>query len=227
MNLDNVKSKAQSVQAPPIGGGASEHGARSLNDLVARLRAADDRTRGGMQKAVPLYAIATACFLFVFVVGAWFPPKPWAASRVLFSGVLSGIYLLLTIGLFWQLRRLKEIDYAVPTRQFLAAAEQRYLFMRSKDYLASGMGCVLLGVVAGIFLVERMIPLYIDPEHRTLMIVLYIVSFMGLCVMGFVFTYRNWKRDNRALWLETRRMLAELDSDEAAHPQAAVHQKID
>lgn len=227
MNLDNVKSKAQSVQAPPIGGGASEHDARSLNDLVARLRAADDRTRGGMRKAIPLYAIAAACFLLLFVVGAWFPPRPWAASRVLFSGVLSGIYLLLTIGLFWQLRRLKEIDYAVPTRQFLAAAEHRYRFMRSKDYLVSAVGCLLLGIVAGFFLVERLIPHYLGPQHRELMIAVYAVSYLGLCAMGFLFTYRNWRRDKRALWLESRRMLAELDSDEAAHAQAAAHQKID
>lgn len=227
MNLDDIKGKAQQVKAPPIGRADRDSGPRSLDDLVARLRAADDRTRGGMRKAVPLYAIATACFLFVFVIGAWLPPKPWSVGRALFSGVLSGIYLLLTMGLFRQLRRLKEIDYAAPTRQFLAAAEQRYLFMRFKEYLASGIGCVLLGVVAGFFLVERMIPRYIDPEHRTLMIVLYAVSYLGLCTAGFVFTYRNWKRDKRALWLETRRMLAELDSDEAAHAQAAAHQKLD
>lgn len=227
MNLDDMKSKAQSVQAPPISGGASEHGTRSLNDFVARLRAADDQRRGGLRKAFPLYAIATACFLFVFIVTAWLPPKPWAVSRALLSGVLCAVYLLLTMGLRRQIHRLAEIDYTAPTQRFLAAAEHRYRFMRSKDYLVSAVGCLLLGIVAGFFLVDRLIPHYVGSEHRELMIAVYVVSYLGLCAMGFLFTYLNWRRDNRALWLETRRMLAELDSDEAAHSQAAVHQKID
>lgn len=219
MDFNNIKGEAQQIKAPPIRRAAQDQGTPSLDDLVAQLRAADDRTRGGMRKALPLAAIATTCFLLVFAVMIWLPPQAGPASRVLLWGSLAGIYLLLTIGFLRHLRRLAEIDYTAPTRQFLAIAEQRYRFMRPKDYLVSAVGCLFLGIVAGIYVVQLMTDRYFGPEHRTLIMILYGVFYIGLCAMGFTFSYHDWRRDKRPLWLEIRRMLATFDENEPSPAQ--------
>jgi hypothetical protein len=214
MDLNGIKGKAQQVKAPPIGSGAQGDGPSSLDSLVARLRAADERQRGGLRKALPLYVIATICWLFVFVVMSWFPPKSRLAVDLLFWGSLVGVYLLVTMGVLWGLHRLAGIDYALPTRQFLTTAERRYRFMRLRDYLVAGVGCLLLGIAAGPYIVNLMTQRYFGPEHSVPIIVSYCVLYVGLCAMGFVFTYKNWKRDKRPLWLAVRQMLAELTAEE-------------
>jgi hypothetical protein len=219
MDLNGIKSKAQQVKAPPIGSGAGAHTARSLDDLTAQLRAADQRERGGLRKAAPLYAIASALFLFVFVVRTWLLPQPQPAVDLLFWGSLVGIYVLLTIGVLWRLHRLADIDYASPMRQFLTTAERRCCFMRPWDYLIAGVGCLLLGSAAGPYVVNLMTQRYFGPEHRALLIVAYCVFYAGLCVMGFVFTYKNWTRGRRPLWLGVRQTLAELTADEGVQPE--------
>ncbi|MBP7937300.1 MAG: hypothetical protein KA354_21865 [Phycisphaerae bacterium] len=223
MNLNGIKGKARQVKAPPVGRLDQENGSPSLADLIVRLHAADDRMRGGMRKALPLYAIAVLCWLLVLVVMTWFPPRPRPASEVLFWGVLTAVYFLLATVLLHRLRQMAKIDYASTTRQFLAAAEQRYAFMRPRDYWLAGVGCLLLGVVAGAFVVNLMTRRYFGPEHHTLILVLYAVSYLGLCAMGFTFTYRNWKQRQRALWLELRQMLAEFDQQEPAASQAPIN----
>ncbi|MBN2133131.1 MAG: hypothetical protein JW741_26760 [Sedimentisphaerales bacterium] len=214
MDLNGIKSKAQKVKAPQARRGAGIQGSESLDHLAARLRAADQRERGGFRQAAPLFAIAAAVFFFVLVVTSLLPPSGASAGDRAFRVVLFAIFLLLATGARRASRRLAEIDYTAPMRQFLETTERRYRFMRPRDYLVAVVGCVLLGTVTGIHIVNHMMDRYFGPEHLALIIVSFCVLFTSLCVMGFVFTYLNWKRDKRPLWLEVRRLLAELSAEE-------------
>ena len=113
------------------------------------------------------------------------------------------------------------LGYASSTRQFLTTAERRYRFMRLRDYVVAGIGCLLLGIAAGPHVVNLMTQRYFGPEHRTLIIVCYCVLYVSLCVMGFVFTYKNWKRDKRPLWLAVRQTLTDLTAEEDAGTHAS------
>ncbi|MHC4442190.1 MAG: hypothetical protein ACYTF1_18070 [Planctomycetota bacterium] len=213
MDLNGIKSRAQKVKAPQAGSGTRVHTSNSLDHLISRLRAADQRERGGLRKAAPFFAIAAALFFLVLVVTSWFPPTSSSAGDVVFRVVLCATFLLLAVVALKRSRQLAEIDYAAPMRQFLEVTERRFRFLRPWDYLAVVVGCVLLGTVTGIHVVNVMMDRYFGPEHLTLIIVSYCVLFASLCVMGFVFTYKNWKRDKKQLWLEIRQTLAELSAE--------------
>lgn len=214
MDFDDIKRKAQQVKAPSIEETDPGAGPCSLDNLVAKLRAADERQRAGLRKALPLYLIATICWCFVFAVMTWFPPKSRLTVDLLFWGSLAGIYVLVTVGVVWAQRHLGKISYSLPTRQFLAVTERRYRFMRLRDYALAGVGCLLLGVAAGPYVVNLLTRRYFGAEYQTLIVVTYCALYVALCAMGFVFTYRNWKRDRRPLWLAVREMLADLTVEE-------------
>jgi len=214
MDLNGIKSKAQKIKAPQPGLGARTYTSESLDHLTARLRAADQRERGGLRKAAPLFAVAAALLLFVLVVRGSLPPTGASAGDTAFRVVLFAIFALIALGALRKSRQLAEIDYAAPMRQFLEATERRYRFMRPRDYLVAVVGCVLFGVVGGIHVVTGMMDRYFGPEYLTPILVSFCVLFAGLCVMGWVFTYLSWKRDKRPLWLEVRQLLAELNAEE-------------
>ncbi|UCD28852.1 MAG: hypothetical protein JSV03_17545 [Planctomycetota bacterium] len=214
MDLNGIKSRAQKVKAPQAESGARVRTSSSLDKLTARLQAADQQEQSGLRKAAPLFAFAAALLFFVLVVTSLLPSTSPSAGDVVFRVVVFANFLLITVLLLRKLRHLSEIDYAAPMRQFLEATERRYRFMRPWDYLIIIVGCVLLGSVTGIHVVNVMMERYFGPEHLTLIIVSYCVFFTGLCVMGLVFTYLNWKRDKRQLWLEIRQTLAEFSDEE-------------
>lgn len=214
MDFDAIKSRAQQVKAPPVGPPALGERPASIDGLVAQLRAADERQRGGLRKALPLYLIATVCWVLFFAAMSWLPGGTQSVARPLFWGSLAGVYVLVTAGVLWRLRRLGEIDYAAPTREFLARAERRYRFMGLWGHITGTVGCLLLGAAAGPYVVNLMLSRYVGPQHRATVITWYCILYAAVCVMGFVFTYLDWRRDRKPLWHATRQMLAELDAEE-------------
>lgn len=213
MDFDRIRGKLRQIKAPTLGSDAAGDGPLPLEGLVARLRAADEQQRGGLRKALPLYFAATICWLFVFVVMIGFDPKPRPSLDLLFWGSLAGVYVLVTAGVVHRLGRLDAIDYALSTRDFLAMAQRRYRFMGPREYAVAGVGCVALGIATGPYLVNLMTHRYFGAQHQAAIIAAYCLFYAGVCVMGFVFTYRNWKRDRRALWLAVGQMLADLDAE--------------
>jgi hypothetical protein len=214
MDLNGIKSRAQKVKSPQAGSGARLPVSESLEELTARLRVADKRERGGLRKAALLYAIAAALFLLVSVATILLPPTFPPAGDVVFRVVLFLNFLLIAVVAVRTARQLAKIDYAAPLREFLEATERRYRFLRPRDYLTVVVGCVLVGAVTGIHVVNLLLRRYFGPQHLTWIIVGFCVVFAGLCVMGVVFTHKNWKRDKRTLWLGIRQTLAELDTEE-------------
>lgn len=216
MDLDAIRSKAQKVKAPRAGSDARTHASDSLDHLSERLRVADQRERRGLRKAAPLFAIAAGLLLLVLVVTIWLPPTLPPAGDVAFRVVLFSLFLLLAVEARRWSRRLAEIDYSAPTRQFLEATEWRYRFLRPRDYPLIVVGCLVVGAVTGIHIVSVLMDRYFGPEHLTVLTVGFGVFFVVICAMGLTFTYGNWKRDKRPLWLEIRQLLAELDANESS-----------
>ena len=216
MDLNDIKSKASQIKAPQGRPGDQVGKSATLDSLVEQLRTADERERVGIVKAITLFGFAAVLLALSFIIPTWLAPTWEILSTTWFRGFLAAwMALLVLLGLISS-RRLKAIDYAAPTRQFLSEAQRRYCWKRFWNYLVEIPACLLVGVLAGYYIVNVLPGRYFGPEARPVIIACFCVFFVGVCVMGYVFTYLNWKRDKKPLWLKIKQAQGELGSDEKA-----------
>ena len=220
MELNELKNVCKSVKAPVVLPTDRLGSAERPSGLVEVLKADEAKEALKLKKARPLWLIAATCFFLAFLGMLCLPPAGLRPSRLVFGGVLAAVYVVNAVLLGRRLRQLGQIDYSASLRAFLDKAEQRYRFMGPQEYWFAGLGLVLLGVVSGIYVEDALLRRYMDPEHEVLGIGLFCLGYLLVCVAGFFFTYRNWKRDRAPLLAEIQKMQAELMADEAAHPDA-------
>ena len=215
MDVNDLKNLCKSVKAPAIPPADTRGSAEPQNGLIEKLKAQEAKEALQLRKARPLWLVAAACFLLVFVGMLCLPPAGVRPSRLLFGGVLAAVYVMNATLLGRRLRQLARIDYAESLRSFLDKAEQRHRFMGPQECWLAGSGLILLGVVGGVYVEDNLVRRYMDPEHQSLGIALYCVGYLLVCAAGFTFTYRNWRRDKAPLLAEIQKMKAELMADEA------------
>jgi hypothetical protein len=206
VELDDMKAKAREITAP-AGGRAGEGEA---DGLLRAIRAADERAAGEARKATPFYAIAAAAFL----AGGGLTlasVTPAAGSRALHFGVLGGVFLLLALLFRGKVRSLARTDYSRPVKVFLAEAERRYRFMRPVDLAYAIPLLLVLALTGGRLVVGRLVPRYVEVDDAAIVVWAYALFFLAVCGLGCYFTYRNWQKENGAIWAEIRRMRREME----------------
>ena len=213
MNLNDLKNRFQAVKAPTLPP-ATRDSAQPLNGLIGKLKALEAREAQQLRKARPLWLIAAAVFLLVFVALLGFPAATVRPARLWFGGVLAAVYLLNAVLLGRRLWQLARIDYAESLRSFLDKAEARHRFMGPQERWLAGSGLLVLGVVSGVYFHDALLRRYLDPEHGALGIALYCLGYLAVCAAGFTFTYRNWKRDKAPLLAEIQQLKQELTANE-------------
>lgn len=214
MNLNDLKNRCHAVKAPAIPQDIRSS-AQPLNGLIERLKAQEAKEAQQLRKARPLWLIAAAAFLLVFVVLLCLPSATVRPARLLLGGVLAAVYLLNATLLGRRLLQLTRIDYTESLRAFLDKAEARHRFMGPQECWLAGSGLLVLGVSGGLYFDDALLRRYVDPEHQALGIALYCLWYLLVCAAGFTFSYRNWKRDKAPLLEEIQRIKAELTADEA------------
>ncbi len=218
MDVNDLKNLCKSVKAPAIPPPDTRGSAEPQNGLIEKLKALEAKEARQLRKARPLWLLAAACFLLVFLRMLCLPPAGLQPSRLLLGGVLAAVYVVNAILLGRRLRQLARIDYAASLRTFLDEAEQRHRFMGPQEWWLAGSGLILLGVVSGVYLNDVLVPRYLHPEHQALGIALYCLGYLLVCAAGFTFTYLNWRRDKAPLLAEIQKMKAELMADQTDEP---------
>lgn len=215
MDVNELKNLCKSVKSPDVSSQAMQGDAATTGSLLARLKAQESAEAQRLKKARPLWLIAAACFLLMFVGMLCSPPAGLGPSRLLFGGVLAAVYLLITVLLGKRLNCLARIDYAAPLCVFLDEAQQRHRFMGLKEFCITSVALIVLGVASGLYVNDSLIRRFVAPEYHVLAIVFFFVGFLLLCVAGFGFTYRDWKRDKAPLLADIQKMKMELTVNEA------------
>jgi hypothetical protein len=213
MNLNELKNRCQAVKAPALPP-AKRDAAQPLNGLIGKLKALEAKEAQQLRKARPLWLIAAAAFLLMFVALLGLPAARVSPARLWFGGVLAAVYLLNAVLLGRKLWQLARIDYGESLRSFLDKAEARHQFMGPQQGWLAGTGLLVLGVVSGVYFHDALLRRYVGPEHQALGIALYCLGYLAVCAAGFTFTYRDWKRDKAPLLAEIRQMKRDLTANE-------------
>ena len=214
MDWNDMQDRLRRIKAPRIRSDPPE--SASGGDLITRLRAHDAAEQERLRRSRILFVVATGLMAFVFVGLCFLPPEPLRSLRVAHQGVLLAGFVYITLGLRKKLWELSKVDYTCPARSFLEEAEGRYVFMSFRDYLVAFVGLLLLGSASAPYVVGLFLSRYVDPRHCPVVVVLYCLFYLLVCVMGFYFTYRNWKRDKAPLLEEIRRQEIALQEEGGA-----------
>ena len=218
MDVNELKNLCKSVKSPDVSSQAMQGVAATTGSLIDRLKAQESAEAQRLKKARPLWLIAAACFLLMFVGMLCSPPAGLGPSRLLFGGVLAAVYLLIVALVGNRLKYLTRIDYAAPLRVFLDEAQQRHRFMGFREFCLTSVALIVLGVASGLYVDDSLIRRFIPPEYHAFGIVFFCLGFLLLCAAGFGFTYRNWKRDKAPLLADIQKMKMELMVNETDEP---------
>jgi fatty acid desaturase len=202
--LRKIKAPGMQFDPPKSGGG---------DDLIAKLRAHDAEERERLRRSRVLFWVATGGMGFGFVGVCLLPPGPLHVPRVVYQGALLAAFIYSTLALREKMWKLSRVDYTQPAQSFLREAEQRYVFMRTRDYIVMLVGLLALGLASAPYVVGLFLSRYVDPRHSSAVILLYCLFYLFVCVMGLYFTYRNWRRDKAPVLAEIRRREAALQEE--------------
>jgi MFS family permease len=215
MDWNDMRDELRKIKAPQAQSNPQEP-TDGGDDLIARLKTHDAAERERLRQSRLLFGVAVGFIGLVFV-GTWFVPSgPLYGPRLVHQGVLLAAFVYITLALRKKLWELSKVDYTRPVRAFLEEAERRYVFMSVRDYLVAFVGLLLLGIASAPYVVGLFLSRYVDPRYYPVVIVLYCLFYLLVCVMGFYFTYQNWKRDKAPLLEEIRRRESALQEEGGA-----------
>lgn len=211
MELDKLKEMAREVKAPRIVRGEAAGAPGGAEALLQAIRENDERECRRARQALPFYLVAATLFALIclpFMFG--FPSI--STARAVHYGALAVVFMVVGILLIKKLHDARELDYSAPVRTFLRQTENRYRFYGPLERCYSIPLLAALAVTGGFFVVDALVPRYFGESQIQPLLVAYGLFFVSVCVMGFFFTYKNWKRDKGMLLEEVRRMLQALES---------------
>lgn len=214
MDLNDMRDALRRVKAPQTQPGVPRP-AGGVEDLIGRLEAHDAEEHARLKRSRLLFAAAVGLMGLAFV-GTWLAPDgSLHLHRALHQGALFAAFVYITIGLSGKMWHLSRIDYTQSARSFLDEAEQRYIFMRRRDYVVMFCGLLLLGVASAPYVLGVFVSRYTNRGHYPVAVVLYCLFYLLVCAVGLYFTRRNWKRDKAPLLEDLRRMKDTLATEES------------
>jgi hypothetical protein len=213
MDLDNLKDKARQIKAPEAKGMGVGESATAAQNLIVLLKAADEQQLKMLRRSRKFMLIATGIFLFTFALTFLEPGSGGTVQdRRMMKGSLVCIYVLVTTIYFIGVKKLSRVDYSAPVRRFLEQAELRYRFMKPSAWMVSLSGLFFVGVITTLGYTPYLSRVFGFGENLLPMYLILPGFILGVAVMGFYFTWKNWERDRSPLWRRIKQMQQELEN---------------
>jgi hypothetical protein len=212
MDLDSLKKKSAQITAPAIGTQIDPTSVRTVDNLIRLLKQSDERERRQLRKAVPFYVIAALVFVIAFVA-VIVPGGMSLNPSTLLRGMLMILYVGLTLALGMKLRGLAKIDYSEPVRSFLSKAERRYAFVAPEFHVFGLSITLFLAYIASLY-INNVLRRTFEIANSSVGLIVTLLFFVLVYGFGSWATWKNWKRDKQAVWLQVKTMREELDREE-------------
>jgi len=197
MELDDFKTINQPGKGPY--NKDEKNKKNPMDTFIEELKMVDAKDR----KTTRLFIIIMGMFVVIY-----------SGKLVFYHGMLSDGFAILVLGfllillyMFFRYRRLKRIDYAVPSIEFLKEATRRYRFMTVIDWIII-IPLLILLITGGAFIVYSSFLKYTGSSPWPLA-VYFLIMAAAVCV-GFWVGIKNWKRDKSTIREKIRKMQQEL-----------------
>ncbi len=215
MDLDEMKDRIRKVNAPAPETGTTRY--RTVDDLIAALRAEDSRDRKRLRRTVIFFAITGLLCAGIFILTWIAPPDTSPGMNRAVLGLFALIFL--SLGVFSRMKssELEGIDYSAPARAFLSNVERRYRLLRGRDlafmipYLIVLVGT---GTAAMVTAAER----YLPSLDRATILVIASVLFVVALAAGSLIGWKDWKRTKEPLLRKVQEMQANLNNEGTVEP---------
>jgi len=214
MDLDSLKQKSSQVTAPAVNANNLTVGARSVDDLIARLKESDEGERKKLRKSLPFFVIAAVIFAVAFIAVIVPDGASHNPSTLLLRGMLMILYAFIAVSVWTKMRGIAKIDYAEPVRSFLAKAEKRYAFGTTGVFVLVFAVTLFLGYGAFLYFSD-VLRRYYDIKVPWAGLIVTVVFFVAVYAFGYWATRKDWKKEKRDIWIQVKKMREELDREEA------------
>ncbi len=195
MDFEELRIRAQRIAAPADSVAAS---GTPFESFVTKLRRKEEADRK-LYKRLILAWISVGAVMFILA----------ARQQSVGVGMIAAIYVFIA-GLSWTKSRLLAlVDYTGPTGQFLRDARKRYSFWGWKETLIAVPGLMILYFGGGL-VVQGMAQKYFDPAGQATAHLVFTLFFVLVVVLGFIFTWSEWKKGNGKIVNEIEQMEQEL-----------------
>jgi len=173
-------------------------GGAVTESFLERLKARDRLE----QRRLRLVAIIMTCVGVALMGGA-------VARRASGTEMIAAVYLLLS-GVAWlKSRWFAKVRYAEPTRDFLDHARNRYRFWRPIETVYAVPFGLLLAF-GGKAEVMKMAVRYFSADGQMIALVVYVIFFVSAVGLGFLFTWKDWKKSTGLMFAEIQQLRKEL-----------------
>jgi hypothetical protein len=214
MDLDSLKDQSKRLKAPQVYADGVHSRVQTTDDLISALKEIERKEYQQLRKAVPLWSIGFALFLFSLVAqlmaGGDVRLLPTLILKIM-SVVLFAVVAILFVV---KIRRLSKIDYTENVRMFLEKAEKRFTFPGRAYWLFPFLLVILIAYGAH-FYISDVLFRYFDVSEPWVGFGISVVFFTAVFGVGYTATRSNWNRERTPLLEEIRRMRADLGSEEA------------
>ncbi len=195
MNLDDFRARAQRITAPTE---TTTGSSSRLNSFIDTLRKSEEQAQQKYKWAVVI-TVGVSVALFAVAV----------QRNAVGTGMIAAVYLLIA-GLSWSKSRLlARVEYSGPPEQFLHRAKERYRFWGAKETLIAVPGLIFLAL-GGALVVQGMARRYFSSEGVSIALIAYAVFFSVVVILGFVFSWSDWKKGNGKTFAEICKLEREL-----------------
>ena len=202
MELDELKSAAQSIHAPDLGTLKLGKDDGSSRGLVEDLKSADAREKKRLRRFMAAFMLAGVLLSLSFLrtnLSPGYKAGLWLLVFTYFSIVAaSGVKYF----------KLDEVDYSESTVAFLEKAEKRYRYIAPWEFYYMIPFLIILGG-AGWLLVSE-IRLLVPPQHSLRAVLIYACAYLAVCAFGYVMAKKNWRKDKREVLIKVREALRDF-----------------
>ncbi len=213
MDLNDLKERTQQFKVPEDYLIISKEKEEMINNFIEKLKIEDANERKKIKTSMVFYIIAAVIFGIAFLISVFTIIHADSAGMGNFRGALSLCLWFIVFLSFKKINQLKKIVYDEPIKTFLDKAEKRYQFYGMESWIISTVGLLALYLAAMIFVVPYLQVIF-SIEAKLTMLLLFTLFYIGICIAGFYFTYKDWERGKKSFWLNIKKMKQELDAPE-------------
>lgn len=213
MELDELRDRTKRLHAPHVAPGAAGKSVGTTDDLVARLKAHDEKEGKRLRRIRLFFSIAAALYCAILLLTFVLPPDGPAGGSRLVLTLYTLVFVAIATRSVVAARRIARTDYSAPVGTFLREAERRFRVLDWREiwlFVPLFVVITFAGGLGWMIGAER----YLPALERSAALILFAVFWVIVCAVAVVVGRVDWRKNRAPIFEEIRRLRLELFSDQ-------------